>query len=107
MVRVVAATSGSFLALIQISAILWIGSFFLFTVWYGRHLADTLSRLFLTCAQIRRYELGNPMTGETKWSGPDRVKARRCLADNATPPKGQRCASRHPEADPQDSADHP
>ena len=36
MVRVVAATSGSCLALIQISALLWIGSFFLFTLWYGR-----------------------------------------------------------------------
>jgi len=36
MVRVVAAISGSSLALIQISAVLWIGSFFLFTLWYGR-----------------------------------------------------------------------
>jgi len=35
-VRVVAAIGGSFLPLIQLSAVLWIGSFFLFAVWYGR-----------------------------------------------------------------------
>ena len=35
-VRVVAAINGPFLPLIEISAVLWIGSFFLFTIWYGR-----------------------------------------------------------------------
>jgi uncharacterized protein involved in response to NO len=37
-VRLVAAISGFFLVLIQISPALWIGSFALFALWYGRML---------------------------------------------------------------------
>jgi uncharacterized protein involved in response to NO len=49
-VRVMAVISGSFLPLIQISAVLWIGSFFLFAVWYGRIL---LTPPVSNCASVQ------------------------------------------------------